>query len=241
MDLVSQLEKIEEKKSEWEVTGYLIPSSQPPHPVLSRCLELRGLELDVQGWTEEYSGGLSDQEYGKVINILDSHAKDEDKHEQILDFLQSYWGGVEVGQEAQELMEEWQDLKSNPMVKKTFLEAGVFFSVLPLITRYSDYDGYTSRVADWIMTDEQRHVRSARLLMSYFSLKGSRKLLGLIEKTIRWILKSESITVQDKWVSRSLSIALSGKCDDFNDDSVKSVLGHFDQVSVQEVKNGYAY
>lgn len=241
MLLLEEIRKIESTKTDWEVTRYTQPTTNKIHPVVSKCLELRELELDVQEWTNEFNSTLDQEEMLEINHVLDGHANDEDKHEQILEHLQEYWGGVQVSKEADLLMSEWLELSCNPMVKKTFLEAGVFFSVLPLITRYSNFDTYTSRVADWIMIDEVRHVRSARLLMRYFNLRGTKKLLALIEKTIRWILSSENIETQDKWVKRSLAIALSGKCDDFADESYRVVPGHFDQESNKEVKNGYSY
>ncbi len=241
MNLLEELNKVEANKSEWEVIAPIYKPTEPVNPVVARCLELRGLELDVKDWTLNFSNRLSETEQVEVKSILEGHARDEDKHEAILEHLQNYWGGVEVSSEAKELIKEWVDLPCDSMVKKTFLEAGVFFSILPLLTRYSNHDGYTSRVADWIMIDEQRHVRSARLLMRYFSLKGSKKLLGLVEKTLRFILQTEPTEIQDKWVKRSLSIALSGKCDEFAEESRRVVVGHFDQETNKQVKNGYSY
>lgn len=239
-EMTEQLNKIEAKKEVWEPIAALEPSDQTVHPVVARCLELRELEIDVQGWTDDFSSTLEDQELTYLKSVLAGHSKDEDNHAVVLEYLSDYWQSKEVSEEAKELIQEWVELEMNPMIKKTFLEAGVFFSVLPMLTKFSQ-DTYTSRVSDWIMIDELRHVKVARLLIRYFSIKGSKSVLKLVEKTIRYLLQSEPIEVQDRWVKRSLKTAIDGKCNDFAEDSLRIVSGHFDQKSRKEVSAGYAY
>lgn len=241
MMLLEEMNRIESGKDVWSPIPPITKADNQIHPVVNKCLQLRELEIDVQGWTLEFNSTLDSDLFREIQLVLDGHAMDEDNHAIVLDYLADYWGCVSVSSEAKEIIEDWVNFDVNPMVKKTFLEAGIFFSIIPLLNRYSNFDKYTSTVGDWIMIDEVRHVRSARLLMKHFNLKGKKSILALIEKTLRWILSSEPIEVQDKWVKRSIAIALSGKCDDFTEDSMRTVSGHFDQTTNKQVKNGYTY
>lgn len=242
MKLIDELRRIEaSKKVDWEVVPYSIKPTVPTHPVIEKALQLRSLELDVKGWTEEYIGQLDTEQWGEVQSILDSHAKDEIKHDAILELLAEYWDVTGDDDEAIELRQRWIDLPCNPLFKKTFLEAGIFFSLLPMLIKYSNHDLYTSRIAEWILSDEVRHVNSSRTLIRYFSIKGTKEIIGLLKDTMRYVLKSEPIEIQEQWIDRAVNIALKGKCDELSEFSIGVAVGHFDQLRGRaEVGNGYA-
>lgn len=242
MKLIDELRRIEaSKKADWGVVPYSIKPTVKAHPVIEKALQLRSLELDVKGWTEEYIGQLDPAEWGEVQSILDSHAKDEDKHDAILGYLAEYWGVTGVDEQAIELRQRWVDLPCNPLFKKTFLEAGIFFSLLPMLIRYSNHDLYTSRIAEWILSDEVRHVNSSRTLIRYFGIKGTKAIISLLQDTMRYILQSEPVEIQEQWIDRAVKIALKGKCEELSEFSIGVAVGHFDQLRGRaEVGNGYA-
>lgn len=241
MTFISQIERIESTNKQWEPTKFIRPASQQIHPVVHRSLQLRELEIDVQEWTDTFLEPMTGFDQRYLRDVLEGHSNDENNHELVLGYLCDYWGGVEVSDEAKQVIQMWRDLPGDVLAKKTFLEAGVFFSLLPLITHYSNYDVYTSRVADWILNDEARHVRVARVLMKEFGIKAKREYLTAIETTLRFILQSEPTEEQDKWVARSQKIVLKGEADDFAEYSLRSVPGHFDINHRGEVSNGYSY
>lgn len=228
-ELLAQIERIEATNKGWSVGVPMSQPSQPVHPVVARALELRALELEVKDWTDDYHDSLDPDSLAEIRAVLHNHATDEFKHDEVLDHLANYWQHTEVSEESQRIIDMWISYPGNVLAKKTMLEAGVFFSVLPMMDRFSGRDFYTGKVREWIMMDEVRHVAISRMLVKHFGLKMDRGILSLIEQTIRHILSSESEEVQARWVKRSIEIAVKGKSDDFAEDSIRTTVGFFDQ------------
>jgi hypothetical protein len=207
MNLAEKLEMIQNKRQDknWNPKQTTARPQSKSHPVMGRALELRHLEITVQDWTlisadqEGYSGIISD--------TLASHARDEDKHDQQLLWLAEYWGCVGTSAKAFYLIENWQQLDVDPMVKKMCLEAGVFFPILAMMAKYASQDLYTQAIRQWIMSDESAHVAVARLLVSESRLKIPQPLVDLVEDTIRFIVGDYDT---DYWLKMSYNALRSG-------------------------------
>lgn len=237
--MLEEIAKIESTKKHWEPLRFTYPPRVEAHLVVKRCLNLRHLEIDVQEWTvntlaAQYLTGE------KLEAVLNGHAKDEDNHAIVLDHLADYWS-VEEDPEADEIVKLWQSLEGNLLAKKTFLEAGVFFCLLPLLIQYSDNDVYTSRVCRWILIDEQRHVAVSRIILKEYGIKLKKSYWEAVKTTLSWILKGEPQETIDQWINRAEKIVLTGKCEEFAEYSTQVVPGHFDMKSRKENANGYAY
>ena len=238
LSVLEQLEKIESRRNfvGWPVRDAPKQKSCEYHQVVERALQLLDLEMDVKDWTLVYVDSDPDD---AVSAILCNHAIDEDKHSLQLKILQKYWGCSKSSEQSQQIVDMWNEDQSNPMARKLALEAGVFFCLLPMLTEYSDGELFTDAVRSWILSDEQVHVASARVLVKEHNLKLTKNLRDCIFDTLNFVLESESEATKEKWKNRAIKILTKGEDATLEDVSIDLVPEFLTQNSKDKLNSLY--
>lgn len=211
--LVQKLQLIEGRRQflNWKPRQAASESTETFHPVLVRAVGLRGLEIPVGDWTDQFT--LSTPELDQIHHFLWGHIEDEENHDTQLEYLAEYMGAKEVPEEADILVDRWLTLKCHPLLKKMVLEAGVFFPVLGMMGVYGKSNILIQNIRQWISSDESAHVASSRLIIDYLRRDGQyitppSALMVLVEDTIKYICQG---TDEEKWLKASRSGITTGK------------------------------
>jgi len=221
---------------DWQPKESLTQVQGIVHPSILRAIELRGLEIPVGEWTKAFT-----KEVGSpgIAEILMGHINDEENHDRQLEYVAEYLNHTEISDEAMALTNRWLDHPSHPLVKKTMLEAGVFFPILGMLGRYAKGDLYLQAVRQWISSDEAAHVASSRLIISYMDERhgGGRykipaDLLELVVGTIRFICGGID---EGQWLKSSRSGITTGKIYMGTELTTVSVPEAFTQISNNQI------
>lgn len=209
------------------------PTSKPPElrGCIRRSLELRGLELTVRDWTNISLEGYLD--CPKVREVLERHAQDEIAHDEQLEAIAHWVGHTEISYTASLLVQEWDQLEVDPMIKKLALEAGIFFQILGSWHRYSSTPEIAT-VRGWIMGDESIHVSVARLLVSDRGLAVPKEVLDLVIKTLRFIFSEPDDELQ-YWGALAYKTLVHGRATEGTELSVAPVMEFFTQKSNNDI------
>lgn len=209
------------------------PTSPTPkvRGCILRSLELRGLELTVKDWTDITNLGYTD--HPEVKAVLDRHSHDELAHDTQLQYLAEWMGHTQVSKAAQTLIDEWAELKVDPMVKKLCLEAGVFFQILGSWLRYTSSPEIAT-VRGWVMGDESLHVAVARLLVSDRGHRVTKPALDLTVKTLQFIF-SDPEDELTYWGTLAYKTLVHGRASEGTELSVAPVMEFFTQESNRDI------
>lgn len=238
MNLEAQLNQIESRRQHknWEVMKPVGSARTLVHPTIYRCLCLRFLEIPVKEWTQDYMAG---SELGTVVvSILDSHSRDEDKHDAQLEILAEYWRVPlhhemypKIQDTADQLSQRWMSLDTPAIVKKMALECGVFFPILGMLAKYAPEDLFTQSVREWITSDENAHVASSRLIVKALGLRISVELQELVRETIEFLVDDKDEGTRKMWHRLSSRGLRTGSMGDELGISVVSVPEAFTQTN----------
>lgn len=235
-ELEQKLKSIESRRTlkNWEVKAPSRKSKLVTHGAILRAVALRGLEIPVGEWTDQFCASNPNPE---ITEILRTHIKDEEKHDSQLDYLAQYLGCVDIPPRAKELTERWLTLECHPLLKKMVLEAGVFFPILGMFAVYGKTDLYLQSVRQWVSADESAHVASSRLVIHYLRLQGEHitvpsELMELTRDTISWVCGGKD---EARWQSASRSGLTDGRIIGGAEMTTVAVPDHFTQRANQEI------
>lgn len=181
--------QVNSRRKSWQAIS---PSSKEflkAPKLLSKCLALRVLEMDVKKFILE---GLSKPEASIIgeegINCLMRNTEDEDRHDLALNNCVKILGNYDpqYENEAKLIAKAWELHPDHTIAKAAALENGVFFLMLPLLRRYGSPSVITTAVD--ISADEVGHVQSHRYAATQMSQKVSKSLDKLRKDTVAWIV-----------------------------------------------------
>lgn len=185
-----------------------------------RALALRRLELPVAEFLRDALRKDLPGTKG-VREALESNVRDEERHDQALDFvIQAHGTDSRAEREGAHVLKAWIEAPEHPILKAAILERSVFFVLLPFY-RFNGDVGIRTTAAD-ISRDEQVHVAVHSMVCSELGLKSTPSLNRLRRATVGWVvdgLKSDSNKYLDKdfWLSQSDSLYERGKAPGLSD------------------------
>lgn len=177
------------KKRLWSPT---MGDKQPVMPgskgTIGRCLALRVLEIPVGDWVLETEAKELDRIHPDAIALLESNAKDEHKHDQLLNMASAtYQLTTDVmQQEADAIALEWLSHPDHPIVKAFVLENAIFFIILPILRRFGG-QGLRNAAFD-ISSDESIHAPCNRQVAHELGYSFSPSLDELRDRTVRFLV-----------------------------------------------------
>ena len=207
--------------------------------VVRRALALRCLEIPVGDFiTDAMKGDLpSGSEAEGCTQLLLSNVKDEDKHEQALDFAAAaHRVPVAFEAEAQKIKTAWLELDRHPILKALVLERSVFFVLLPIF-RYLGDTGLRTTSQD-ISRDETVHVCSNALVSEALGLKQDPEMNRLRLNTMAWVLQSlkgsndNRYLSKDFWMRSSSNLYETGKAPELAETRASRSIAFFETSNV---------
>jgi hypothetical protein len=237
MQLLQTLQNIESRRQfrGWEPRKAVSQATGTFSHILVRAIGLRGLEIPVGEWTEQF---IETYDLGSdVADILRGHIDDEDNHDLQLSYLAEYMGCQAVPIAADDLVDRWLRLECHPLLKKMVLEAGVFFPILGMMGVYAKSDLLIQNVRQWISSDEAAHVASSRAIIDYLRKNGEQiivppGLLELVTDTIKYLCNGAD---EEKWLRASRSGISTGKIEGGDRLTTVSVQEQFTQKTNSEI------
>lgn len=236
MTLLKDLQSYQERRRfpDWQpkpTEDVRTDNSKPEDKVILRALEFLPLELQVADWDRE---AQLVPELEEVESILERNASDEDKHDEVLGYLATHYGkrGVEDS-EAISLLKRWVALNCHPVVSMYALECGVFFSILPALTKFGDV--YAATVAQWINDDERVHVETNLRLMKALGLKLTDKVVRLVYDTNIYIFSPMGTQYAESQGQRAVRRLTTGKDKQMTQESVPVTIAFFEQRNKQSI------
>lgn len=236
MTLVTDLQSFQRRRKfpNWQPqkpgNSYKGSTATSEYQVLLRCLDFLPLELQVQNWDAEAD---LVPELAEASDILQRNAADEDKHNTVLKYLYDYLGKQGIGQQAQQLLDKWEALNCHPVLSMYALEMGVFFSILPTLTKFGDV--YAAQVAQWINDDERVHVETGLRLMKALGLKLTSELLELIYLTNVYIYTPLGHVEAHARARRACERTVTTKDRNMLNESLPTTIAFFEQHSRQSI------
>jgi hypothetical protein len=223
---------VSSRRKSWEPNDPkpLSETSRAPLTV-SRGLALTNLEISVQDFVLD---GLdrSDSQIltGVVRETLLRNVDDEVKHEVALSraklAMKNYDSSFES--EGQSLIDAWNALDVNPILKTAVLEVGVFF---PLLGLYSMFGATSLGIsARSISADESIHASTHRVASQLLGARPTKALNKLRLETLDWLgsdIGDESYMTKDRLIENSNRLIKSGKSD-MTETSVYTVLSPYE-------------
>ena len=212
--------------------GQLLPGGED---VIKRALALRCLEIPVGDFiTDAMKGDLPQgSEAEGCTQLLLSNVKDEDKHEQALDFAAAAHGVPTAFEtEAQKIKAAWLALDRHPVLKALVLERSVFFVLLPIF-RFLGDTGLRTTSQD-ISRDEQVHVCSNALVSEALDLKQDSEMNRLRLNTMAWVLQSLQGNADNRylssnfWMGASSNLYTNGKATELADTRASRQIAFFE-------------
>jgi hypothetical protein len=190
----------------------------------------------VQQWVDRVCQNhpeLPMQETCALQEHLTRNSKDEEKHDKVLRFLTTYYGGAHVSEESRKLVQQWQATQEHPIVAAYVLECGVFFTILPLLMNCGDI--YAATVGQWINDDERVHVETNLCIMKKLGLKLPQSLLKLVFDTVAFIYAPYGQARATNEAARAVKRVVTGKDKQMLFESVPVTTAFFEQNSKQSI------
>ena len=181
---------------------------------LFRALALRTLELPVK---EMLALGLERDlpDDPGVVPALLSNMKDEDRHDQALQYIVDAHGSDDRAErEAENIRKAWLSAPEHPILKTAILERSVFFVLLPFF-RFNGDMGIRTTASD-ISRDEQTHVAIHAMVAHDLGYQTTPGLNKLRRATVAWVMdglgsSEDRYLDKDFWISQSDSLYSKGK------------------------------
>lgn len=198
---------------------------------VSRGLALTALEISVQDFILDGLDRSDSQKLSGIVReTLLRNVKDEVKHEIALtrakSAMKNYISKFEA--EGQSLIDSWNALEENPILKTAVLEVGVFF---PLLGVYSMFGGTSLGIsARSISADEGLHATSHRVASQLLGARPTKALNRLRLETLDWLgtdVGSESYMTKDRLIENSNRLIRTGTSD-MVETSVYTVLAPYE-------------
>lgn len=182
-----------ERKAPWKVVKGTASKVMPgAEQCVSRCLELRILELEVA----EFLKDGSNREVGRLtpdmVMALNSNIADEVKHDEALSHAASVYNFASPSdtEDAKRLAQQWIDHPDHPIAKTAVLETSIFFVILPIF-RFLTGDGGCLRATSMdISNDESAHAAIHRQMAKDLNLDISPSLNRLRRDTVDWMTEN---------------------------------------------------
>lgn len=195
----SPYDQVTSRKRKWTPVAVTRGSiKDEARDTLMRALALRRLELPVATFLRE---GLA-KELPKTKGVqeaLESNVRDEERHDQALDFVVAAHGtDPKAEREAGQILQAWIDAPEHPILKAAILERSVFFVLLPIYRFHGDV-GIRTTAAD-ISRDEQVHVAVHSMVASELGLKSTPSLNRLRRATVGWVVDSLGSSINDRYL-----------------------------------------
>jgi hypothetical protein len=195
---------------------------------ISRGLALTDLEISVQDFILE---GLDHKDSqilsGIVRDTLLRNVEDEVKHEKALGRAKAAMSDYnpEFESEGQAIINAWNDLDCNPVLKTAVLEVGVFF---PLLGMYSMWGGTSLGIsARSISADESIHASSHRVAAQLLGTRPTKALNSLRLETLDWLgsdLDKDCVSMSKSRLIENSNRLIKSGTSDMMETSVYTVL-----------------
>jgi hypothetical protein len=224
------------KKRPWQATP--VDNSavkEGAEETLFKTLALRHLELPVKDLLEQ---GLQRDlpTTAGVIEALRSNQKDEERHDEALNYVARAYGVDEKAEsEATNILKVWMEHPAHPIHKVAIIERSVFFVALPFF-RFNGNIGMRTVSAD-ISRDEQVHCGVHGLVAKELNQKDSESLNKLRRATVEWLFEKlgsheDKWLDKDAWMRRSERLFWEGKAPDMADSRNSRMISFFESSNV---------
>jgi sulfur relay (sulfurtransferase) DsrC/TusE family protein len=219
---------------DWQPKPAAAPSHAPIEEkwkqVLWRCLDFVDLEMQVKEWVIQTTNKelkANEDEAAAIKENLLRNSRDEEKHDEVLRYLRTYYLHPSPSPQAMALIRRWKNLEDHPITAAYGLECGVFFTILPLLIKKGDV--YAATVGQWINDDERVHVETNLALMKHLGLKLTKPLLQLIYDTNHFLFEPIGKEEAVKQAERAVKRTISGKDPLMLEESLPTTLAFFEQ------------
>ncbi len=197
--------------------------------LIRRMLALLDLEVTVGQWVKNAIAKANLQE---ALPHIERNSLDELKHDSALRKLSLYVGGATDDSTSKALVSRWQ--AQAPSFSLAYaLEMGVFFSLLPALTKYGDM--YCVKVSQWISDDEGVHVLVNRELAEALGERLTKEQLKLVVDTLMWTFEPLGYGKAVEVCSRAIRRLQSGSDPLMMQQSVPVTPAFFEQVDKRSI------
>jgi hypothetical protein len=230
------------KKRAWQATPVdNAPVKEGAEDTLFRALALRHLELPVKDLLEQ---GLQRDLPATpgVIEALQSNQKDEERHDEALNYVASAYGtNAKAESEVMNILKVWMEHPAHPVHKVAIVERSIFFVALPFF-RFNGNIGMRTVSAD-ISRDEQVHCGVHGLVAKELNEKDSASLNKL--RAAAWLFEGlgasdDKWLDKDAWMKRSERLFWEGKAPDMVDSRRSRQIAFFESSNVNLPSYGAA-
>ena len=220
------------KKRPWQATQVEnAPVKDGAEDTLYRALALRHIELPVKDLLQQ---GLERDlpSTPGVIEALQSNQKDEERHDEALNYVAAAYGTDEKAErEVMNILEVWMDHPAHPIHKVSIIERSIFFVALPFF-RFNGNIGMRTVSAD-ISRDEQVHCGVHGLVAKELNEKDSESLNKLRAATAAWLFEKlghheDKWLDKDAWMKRSERLFWEGKAPDMAESRASRMISFFE-------------
>jgi hypothetical protein len=191
--------------------------------VIKRMLALLDLEVTVGEWVRQ---ALASADLQEAQPFVERNSSDESRHDLALRKLVHYVGGSSEDPASRSLVNRWQAQKPSFSLAYA-LEMGVFFSLLPALTKLGDM--YCVKVSQWISDDEGVHVLVNGHLAKLLGEKVTKEQASLVVDTLAWVFQPLGAEEVQEVQKRALRRLATGKDETMMDSSVPVTPAFFEQ------------
>lgn len=235
--LLEKLQAFQERRRfpDWQPTPPLADFQPPKDPelvdVLRRCASFVNLELAVGEWVTKAVAELPE-----VKEFVLRNAADEAKHDEAVAHLGAHLGVAyeALPSEVVSLCKEWDAQKPSFSLAYA-LEMGVFFSILPYLSKHGDM--YAVKISNWISDDEVVHVLTNREIATSLGETLTKESLSLVARTVYYIFQPLGVEVARDKAAKALNRLRTGEDASLETESAVAIPAFFEQVN----KNTVAY
>jgi hypothetical protein len=233
--------KLFKAKRNWSVmpiqSGNCVPGAEK---TVQKALQARLLELPVGEWIKE--GARREKRWLSEdgLRLLASNFKDEQKHDEQLDYcyrnlsLCDQETKAEIEKESQEIIQKWFKMgeKYHPILVTWIAEQSVFFPVLTIYRRLGGVQ--LANVASEISRDEAIHARTNGTMSKMLGQQITPELDDLRQETMEWLTSDLDGTIdgiygqQKSYLDQSYKLLHEGKYIEFKDTSAAIMVGFFE-------------
>ncbi len=197
--------------------------------LIKRMLAFLDLEVTVGQWVKK---ALAAANLSEAQAHVERNSLDELKHDSALRKLSLYVGGATEDSTSKALISRWQ--AQAPSFSLAYaLEMGVFFSILPALTKYGDM--YCVKVSQWISDDEGVHVLVNRELASALGERLTHTQLNLVVETLLWTFEPLGASQAREVCERAVRRLKSGSDPLMMQQSVPVTPAFFEQVDKRSI------
>ena len=220
------------KKRPWQATQVEnAPVKEGAEETLYRALALRHIELPVKDLLQQ---GLERDlpSTPGVIEALQSNQKDEERHDEALNYVAAAYGTDEKAErEVMNILKVWMEHPAHPIHKVSIIERSIFFVALPFF-RFNGNIGMRTVSAD-ISRDEQVHCGVHGLVAKELNEKDSESLNKLRAATAAWLFEKlgrheDKWLDKDAWMKRSERLFWEGKAPDMVESRASRMISFFE-------------